>query len=719
MIVLLLSLFAGRTTQAVRVEEPPIIDGVLDETCWQQNPGITEFMENYPEMCEPASESTRVVICYDDYAIYFGCFCYYKEPGQVVARLVPRESGGEGDDITISIDTYNDDRNAFRFAINPLGIQRDVHITDGGWGYDIAWNGVWYAEATIEEYGWFAEIAIPFKTLRFPPQEERVWGLSVSRWMDAKYERLVWADYQPADKGMGTRVDRFGELTGIRGVSSGLHMEFLPHFTQTARVRGPDVLDSVVTFLPMTAGVAGMDAKWGISSNLVLDVTTLPDYGQIEADPERINLTRYETYLAERRPFFTEGADLFDFSFFEPVYTRRIGRRLPDGSEVPIWTGTKLTGKIGGTELGLIEAYTGSIDYDYYGSEAREPATLYSIARIKQDLFSRSESGIIATSCERWGEKHQGDRVAGTDFRLYFPGDFSLSGSGLYSFHTYKQGGPMAGLSFSRSGKLHFSSAASYTDSLADLGAVGYLSRPGHMWASINTGYSDSWGSGWLRSISVNLDPSVGRYLEDTIPSYTLWGSAGGSFSNRWYANLSGSASRNFYQEDQSLRWIKSVNAGFSSNTTKDIYGGLWLSLWDQYIYEYYVPQYFGHVGSVSPNLSWRPMHNLVLSAYATGFFTFQESWEPDPANAFRWTAGESIRYTATRRLSFRLNAQQNTDAERYSQQLLVTWEIAPLSYIYLASSVNLGGDLTTRTPFDVKLGEVALYGKIVYLFRL
>ena len=714
MIVLVLSLFAGRTTQAVRVEEPPIIDGVLDEACWQQNPGFTDFMENYPEMCEPPSESTRVVVCYDDYALYFGCFCYYKEPGQVVARLVPRESGGEGDDITISIDTYNDDRNAYRFSVNPLGIQRDIHISGGGWNYDYAWNGVWYAEATIEECGWFAEIAIPFKTLRFPPQDERVWGLSVSRWMDAKYERLVWSDYQPADKGMGTRVDRFGELTGIRGVSSGLHMEFLPHFTQTARVRGPDVLDSVVTFLPMTAGVAGMDAKWGISSNLVLDVTTFPDYGQIEADPEQINLSKYETYLSERRPFFTEGADLFEFGYFEPFYTRRIGRRLPDGSEVPIYGGTKLTGKMGGTELGIIEACTGEAVYEYYGREYTEPAALYSIARVKQDLFSRSESGIIATSCERWGEKHQGDRVLGCDLDLSIADDWYVNGEGLYSFHADKQGGPMGAVGFGKSGRFNFHASASYTDSLADLAAAGYLSRPGHIWASINTGYDDSWGSGCLRSISVNLGPSVGRYLEDTIPSYTLWGSACGSFSNRWYANLSGSASRNFYQEDQSLRWIKSVNAGFSSNTTKDIYGGLWISLWDQYVYEYYVPQYFGHVATASPNISWRPRHNLVLSAYATGFFTFQESWEPDPLNAFRWTAGQSLRYTATRKLSFRLNLQQNTYAERYTQQLLATYEIAPLSYLYLASAVNLDG-----SSGSIEVGEVTIYGKIVYLFRI
>lgn len=716
MIFLVLYLFAGRTAQAVRVSEPPKIDGVLDEACWRENPGFTDFMENYPEMCGEASESTRVVVCYDEDAIYFGCFCYYKEPGQVVARLVPRESGGDGDDVTISIDTYNDDRNAYRFSVNPLGIQKDVHITDGGWGYDYAWNGVWYAEASIEPCGWFAEIAIPFKTLRFAPKEEQVWGLCVSRWMDAKCERVVWADYQPADKGTGTRVDRFGELAGIRGVKPGLHMEFLPHFTQTARARGPDVLDSAITFLPMTAGVAGLDIKWVMLSNLTLDVTTFPDYGQIEADPERINLGRYETYLAERRPFFTEGADLFNLGYFTPVYTRRIGAKLTDGSEVPIWGGAKFTGKIAGTEVGIIEVYTDEARYDYYGTETIEPRSLYSIARVSQDLFARSKVGVIATSREQFGTIHQGDRVLGCDLDLSIADDWYVNGEGLYSFHsdTAQPGGPMGILGFGKSGRFNLHASASYTDSLADLSAVGYLDRPGHTWASANVGYNDSWGQGVLRSLHVNMGPSMGKNLEDTLMSYSSWMSIGGSFSNNWHTNVSGSVSYNYYQEDSTLRWVRSFGGGFSSDGTKSLFGGTWFNVRDQYVYQNYLPQYFGHIATVSPNISWRPARNVVLSAYGTMFFTCQESWELDPLNAFRWTAGESLRYTATRKLSFRLNLQQNTDAQRYTQQLLATWEVAPLSYLYLASSVNLDG-----SSGSLQVDELTLYAKIVYLFRI
>lgn len=721
MVFLLLSLFASRTTEAIRIEVPPVIDGMLDEECWQ-NPGISDFEEDYPDRGDEPSESTRVVVCFDNRFIYFGCFSF-GEPDSVTARLIPREHWDEGDNVTISLDTYNDDRNAYRFSVNPLAIQGDVHITGGGSDYDYAWNGLWYAEAGITDWGWGAEIAIPFKTLRFRPSQDQVWGMQISRWIDYKDEQFVWADYEKDDR--GTRIDRFGELAGISGIRSGLHMEFLPHLTQTVRFENstnPRGLDTV-TFLPLGNGVVGVDFKWVMRSNLTLDITGFPDYGQIEADPEHINLSKYEHYLSEHRPFFTEGSDLFDIPHFEPVYTRRIGRRLPDGTEVPIYGGAKFTGKLGRTQVGVIEAITG--ETDYYEGAYFEPAALYSVARVKQDILTRSEAGLIFTSRELLDltigplSEHQGDRAAGVDFRLRLPEDISVSTAGLYSFHSDTgKGGPMGAISIGRSGRFSYSAYASYTDSLADLNHAGYLSRPGHVWGGMNAGFGDSWGSGRLRSLSLSAGPSAGKELADTLWSYSVWASCLASFTNHWYTSLSPYLSRSYYQEDSSLHWVKSISGGFGTSTNEDIYGGLWFSIDDRYIFEDYVPRYFGHVASASPNLTWRVRHNLSVSGYGTFLLTFLESWEFDEAHPFRWTAGQSLRYTATRRLSFRFNAQQNTDAERYSQQLLATWEIAPLSCLYLASSMNLAGDDETPNPFDVQANEFTLYGKIAYLFQ-
>lgn len=733
---LVVCLFSARVTDAVYVNEPPKIDGVLDEACWHENTGFTDFIENWPVLCDPPSESTRVVVLFDDHNLYMACFCYYQEPDQVVAWLVPRESPGDGDDITITIDTYNDDRNAFRFAFNPLGNQRDYYLSEGGSRVDDSWDGVWFVETSIEEYGWFAEVAIPFKTLRFKPAEEQVWGLCVSRWLDNKYERVLWSDYSPADFGQGTMIERFGTLSGIRGVKPGLHMEFLPHVTQTVHMYNyfPDSAGfEDVSLVPIQNGVIGIDFKWAVASNLALDVTTFPDYGQIEADPEQINLSEYETWFSERRPFFIEGGSLFDLPFFNPVYTRRIGRRLPDGTEVPIYGGGKFTGKLNGTEIGILEALTGEATYtDWYGEEQTEPMSVYSIGRVTQDIFDRSKIGLIATSRDRVGGYHQGDHLVGTDANLRFSDNWGAVATAAHTLYSdtagtpdslARKGGPMLGLNVYRAGLLSYGADVSYTDSLADVNAVGYIGRPGRLTASADLRYQNSWNDKWIRFLSTGIYPHVSKYLSDSLWSYSAYTSTSVTLFNNWTVWVDGSLGYSYFYEDDRQRLTASGGPGFTSNSAsaKRFYGGIDFSYWDQYVYQNYEPQYFGHVIAVDPNFGLRIAHNLLITGYASFRRTFYEDWRLDRAvfPDWMWTAGEGVRYTATRKLSFRLNLQQNTAAERYNQQLLMTWEIAPLSYLYIASSVNLDGDPETTNPFDVHVSEFTVYAKVVYLFRI
>lgn len=731
---LIVSLFSARVVEAVYVEEPPVIDGVLDEACWHENPGFSDFMENWPVLCDPASESTRVVVLYDKTNLYLGCFCHYSEPDQVTAWLVPRESVGDGDDITITIDTYNDDRNGFRVAFNPLGNQRDYYLSEGGRRIDASWDGVWYVETSIEEYGWFAEVAIPFKTLRFKPEEEQTWGLCVSRWLDKKYERVLWSDYSPADFGQGTMIERFGTLNGIRGVKPGLHMEFLPHLTQTVHMRNyyPDSAGfEDVSLVPLDNGVIGLDFKWGMATNMTLDVTTFPDYGQIEADPERINLSEYEIYLGERRPFFTEGANIFGFPYFDLAYTRRIGKRLDDGTEIPIYGGGKFTGKVGGTEIGILEALTGEARYtDWYGTEQTEPASLYSIVRLTQDVLDRSKVGIIGTSRDRLQSPHQGDYVAGADADIHFGDHWGLFGSYARTLYAdtagtpdslARKGGNMTAVNLHRDGLLSYSVDMYYTDTLADVNAVGYIGSPGYFGTSIELEYQNSWNDRWIRFLSTGIYPGTGKRPQDSLWSYSAFGRVSTTLYNNWTLWGDGELGYDYFYEDDNVRWTKSASAGFGSNGSKPVYGGLSAHSWDQYVYENYLPRYFGHVVSVRSNFGLRPARNLLLTAYADFRRTLYENWTADTSvfPNWMWTAGEGVRYTATRRLSFRLNLQQNTAAERYAQQLLMTWEIASLSYLYIASSVNLDGDPETTNPFDVHVSEFTVYAKVVYLFRI
>ncbi|MBN2380327.1 carbohydrate binding family 9 domain-containing protein [candidate division WOR-3 bacterium] len=724
----------NRSVEAVYVETPPVIDGILDEACWHENQGFTDFYESWPVLCDSASEETRVVVLYDDKFLYMGFFCHYSEPDQVVAWLVPRESAGDGDDITVTLDTYDDDRNGFRFAFNPLGNQRDYYLSHGGSWQDNSWDGVWYVETSIDEYGWYAELAVPFKTLRFKPTEEQTWGLCVSRWLDNKYERVMWADYKPEDFGQGTMIERFGKLTGIRGVKPGLHMEFLPHLTQTVFMQNP-FPDSAgfddISFVPWDNGVIGLDYKYIVATNLTLDVTTFPDYGQIEADPENINLSQYETYFSERRPFFTEGSSIFGFPYFDLVYTRRIGKRLDDGTEVPIYAGGRFTGKLGGTEIGLLEVMTGQADYtDFYGQEQREPASLYSILRLTQDVLERSRIGFIGTSRDRIEGAYEADHVLGADADLHFDDHWGVYGSYARTLYAdtlgtpdsfARKGGNMAALNLHRDGLLSYSVDVSYTDSLADVNAVGIMSDPGRTYFSMDLGYQNSWNDSWLRFLSTGVYPGIGKRLEDSLWSYSTYATASMTLANNWTVVGDGSAGYGYYWQDRRQRLSASAGLGFGSNSAKRFYGGVNLNYWDQYIHYYSTPMYFGHVVSLSPNFGLRIAKNFLVTGYASFRRVLYEDWRPDTLTYpdLMWTAGEGIRYTATRRLSFRLNAQQNTLDEYYGQQLLITWEIAPLSYLYLASSLDLEGDPGTLNPFDVHPGELTLYGKIVYLFRI
>ncbi|MBD3284825.1 hypothetical protein GF338_00665 [candidate division WOR-3 bacterium] len=574
----------------------------------------------------------------------------------------------------------------------------------------------------------------PVKTLRFKPGQEQNWGLCISRWLDNKYERVMWADYKPEDFGQGTMIERFGTLTGIRGVKPGLHMEFLPHLTQTMYMKNP-YPDSAgfedISLVPWDNGVIGLDYKYIVATNLTLDVTTFPDYGQIEVDPEQINLSQYEMWLSERRPFFTEGASIFGFPYFSLVYTRRIGKRLDDGTEVPIYGGGKFTGKVGGTEIGVLEALTGQASYtDWYGQDQTEPSYIYSILRLTQDVLERSKIGVIATSRDRVQGPYEADHVVGADADLHFGDHWGIFGSYARTLYTdtagtpdsmMRRGGDMAAINIHRDGLLSYSADVTYTDSLADVNAAGIMSDPGWIGTSFDVEYQTSWNDKWLRFLSTGIYPHVSRRLEDTLWSYSVFARGSVTLANNWTVWGDGSAGYRYVWQEDRQRLSSSAGAGFASNSAKRFYGGVNFNYRDQYVYSNYIPQYYGHVVSANPNFGLRIAKNLLVTGYASFRRVLYEDWRPDTLiyPDVMWTAGEGIRYTATRRLSFRLNAQQNTDAERYSQQLLMTWEIAPLSYLYLASSLDLEGDPETTNPFYVNASEFNVYGKIVYLFRI
>ncbi len=252
-----------RTMIAVRVQNPPKIDGRLDDPCWREAVPTSDFVQMEPEEGELATEQTIVRAVYDSDNLYFGIECLDSQPDRIVARLVPRDSNfWPGDLIEIALDTFHDHQNCYCFCVNPRGVQRDYRSTgdpSGWWGVDLAWDGLWYSAAHVDERGWTAEIAIPFKTLRFPSQGKQVWGINVHRYQASKREDSNWSFISRAD-GAFLKVSKAGELVGLEGIEPGLHIELLPYGT-TRYERRTDVLK----------GDMGLDFKYSIASDVTFN----------------------------------------------------------------------------------------------------------------------------------------------------------------------------------------------------------------------------------------------------------------------------------------------------------------------------------------------------------------------------------------------------------------------------------------------------------------
>jgi hypothetical protein len=396
---------------AIRVNsEPPRIDGVLDDEVWQQTPIHEGFLQSDPNEGEKATERTAFQIVYDDEAIYFGILCHDKEPGQIVSRLTRRDGRIEADWVSISLDPHYDRQTGYWFGVYASGSVTDGTFSDDRMRDD-TWDGVWEVETSFHDQGWSAEYRIPYYVLRFSPKEEYVWGMNIERNICRKKE---WDQWMLNRKGEPGLVSKFGRLEGIRGIQPPIHLEFVPY------AMGRTIVDDETDYF----GGMGADIRYGITSGVSLNATINPDFGQVEADPARLNLTAFEDFFPERRPFFVEGASLFrnwDYGLF---HSRRIGKRpgyfpIPEDAEeveaskeTTILGAAKLTGKTESkTAFGFIEAVTApeyaTIEHEVNGETVREehllePLTNYFVGRMQQDVLSgTSKVGLMTTAVHR------------------------------------------------------------------------------------------------------------------------------------------------------------------------------------------------------------------------------------------------------------------------------------------------------------------------------
>jgi hypothetical protein len=407
---------------ATRATIAPVIDGDLNDAVWQSAEEITGFTQRDPNEGQPATRQTRVKVAYDEGAIYFAAVM--EDSAAVTPLLARRDSDlNSGDYIRISIDSQHDRQNGAAFVVNASNVQMDMTLYNDIYD-DISWDAVWDSATKITAKGWVAEVRIPYSQLRFPDKPVHTWGFNVSRWTKsiAESSRLVFTP-----KNVSAFVSQFADLTGIEGIKPRRGFEIVPYGIARTDLHSRE---SNPFIHPAEQRMdAGVDIKYGLSSSLTLTGTVNPDFGQVEVDPAVLNLSQFETFFPEKRPFFTEGADVFRFgngpansrwgfnmSFPTFFYSRRIGRS-PQGSvnaewqdapgETTILGAAKVTGKVGnGWTVGILDALTDKEEAWFangpqVGTQAVEPMTNYLVARATKNYGKDSRAGFMFTSVNR------------------------------------------------------------------------------------------------------------------------------------------------------------------------------------------------------------------------------------------------------------------------------------------------------------------------------
>ncbi|MBE0645698.1 MAG: carbohydrate binding family 9 domain-containing protein [Bacteroidetes bacterium] len=446
---------------AVRCDaQAPVIDGSLSDAIWQTLPVASDFLQKDPSEGKPASLRTEVRFCYDDDALYIGATMYVDDPSEIQSTLSRRDNAGNSERLLVSIDSYDDNRTAYTFGVTADGVRIDYyHASDYEHSRDYSFDPVWEARVARTSTAWTAEMRIPFSQLRFNNKDVQRWGLNMNRYIPFRDEDVYWVLIPKNETGWSSR---FGTLTGIHGIQPSSRIELTPYSVADFTVsRTGNPVDPFYNKIDWRGNV-GIDMKMGLGPNLTLDATVNPDFGQVEADPAEVNLSAYETYYTERRPFFIEGSQLLSGEGPDYFYTRRIGAPpslSPNASfsERPINTtilgAAKLSGRLAsGLSIAALTAltqreYVETFDRvsNKYSEALVEPLAGYGVMRIQQEFGEETSTiGAMITGVQRDLNSPAAEQLltrqatsGGLDWKLRFDrATYELSGYAGFSYIT-------------------------------------------------------------------------------------------------------------------------------------------------------------------------------------------------------------------------------------------------------------------------------------------
>lgn len=656
--------------KAPKIATPPLIDGKID-SLWYYTGSINVFTQWEPQECGTPSESTKAYICYDDKNIYIAFKCYDSNFNKLDVRVTHRDTW-KGDRVGIILDTFNDKSNAYNLWVSVAGVQSDAVVSHDGRVGDSSWDGVWYSDAKITDYGYNVEMKIPFKTLRFKPGLTE-WGINFFRYISRKNETDSWV---PQKQTEGLRVSRCGILKGIHPGKQGLHLEVYP--VALGRYENNSLHPKL-----------GLDLGWGPTPSSQISLTTYPDFAQIEADPYTINLSKYEIYLDDRRPFFVEGREIFDTPI-ELFYSRRVGKRLYTGKEVPIIGGAKYTGTYKRFNFGLLSAYTDKI--------STEPKSLHSVGRIKLGVFKNSDLGILYSE-DRSENNTQG--VLGIDgtFRtqeLQLASQFAKSDSGYAKF---------VQLDWYASKFLILSKYEHY-DGNFDIERIGYAP-----WKGLTKYYLKAgprfFNVGPFYTLTTGIGGGRKKEIGEQGWEYWINGWFSPTFKNNW------GLSSNFYRGKgyEMDKWYDyyQTSISFWTDNAKPVV--LSDDIWYKSYGFNYRRNYFAQMGTNNIYLEWRLNPALTLSLNLSNTL----EWKRDgKIEEISWVLRPILQYALNKDIHFRIYAEPNTDTDIHSLNTLLSWNFKPKSWFYLAFN-----ETRDNSAGKMSLKDRIVVAKIRYLFFL
>ncbi len=555
-----------KSITAIRVNTPPVFDGRLTDTLWRHAKPVRDFIQFDPQEGAAPTETTLVYVAYDDRALYIGVWCDDSHPSGIVGQLTRRDRSTEADRFTIMIDSYEDHQTGFVFSTNVSGVQSDGILSQDGNVYDLTWDAVWRVAVARSRRGWTAEFEIPFNALRFAtsPNGAYHWGINFRRYISRKKETDEWVMVPRTER---LQIEKWGHLLGLRQITPPLHLEIQPYVSGTAILESAG--NSSGTPATNQARVGG-DIKYGIARNFTFDATIHPDFGQVEVDQAVLNLTVFEPYFPEKRPFFVEGAQMFAFgtsvdnTSMPLFFSRRIGR-TPSGSygvyapsggtvlENPQLTSILGAGKLTGrtasgfsiaTLAAATERQTATVS-DSAGMKTTletEPKSLYGVLRVRQDLNSTSWFGLMGTAAGHHGTMPA--ISAGADWNLRFDdGGMTFDGylSGARTSGLTDRDGTAGRLLLSRISATHwfYVVSADFASSHYNPNDLGYFARPHDRGGYGQLLYRENFAAKPFLRYSLSIVPEA-RWNWDGAKTFEqVEASFGCDFTNFWQAGMS------------------------------------------------------------------------------------------------------------------------------------------------------------------------------------